>query len=34
MFKDKQILDIWPLINKDQNDLEGLVYLLNEKLIL
>ena len=33
MFKDKQILDIWPLINKDQNDLEGLVYLLNEKLI-
>ena len=33
MFKDKQIQDIWPLINKDQYDLEGLVYLLNEKLI-
>ena len=33
MFKDKQIQDIWPLINKDQYDLEGLDYLLNEKLI-
>ena len=30
MFKDKQIQDIWPIINKDEIDLEGFVYLLNE----
>ena len=31
MFKDKQIQDIWP-IPKRQEDLEGLVYILNERL--
>ena len=33
MFKDKQIQDIWPIKNKYQRDLEGLIYLLNERLI-
>ena len=32
MFKDKQIQDIWPIEKKTQEDLEGLVYLLNERL--
>ena len=32
MFKDKQIQDIWPIEQKTQEDLEGLVYLLNERL--
>ena len=33
IFKDQQIEDIWPIENKNQNDLEGLIYLLNERLI-
>ena len=33
IFKDKQIQDIWPIENKNQFDLEGLIYLLNERLI-
>ena len=32
MFKDKQIQEIWTIENKSQKDLEGLVYLLNERL--
>ena len=32
MFKDKQMQDIWPIENKTQEELEGLVYLLNERL--
>ena len=32
MFKDKQIQDIWPIEKMTQEDLEGLVYLLNERL--
>ena len=32
MFKDNQIQTIWPIENKTQKDLEGLVYLLNERL--
>ena len=32
IFKDKQIQDIWPIEKKSQSDLEGLVYLLNERL--
>ena len=33
IFKDKQIQDIWPIENKNQFDLKGLIYLLNERLI-
>ena len=33
IFKDKQIEDIWPIENKNQNDLEGLILFLNERLI-
>lgn len=33
IFKDQQIEDIWPIENKNQDDLEGLILFLNERLI-